>query len=318
MSTVHLREIAPRLTFQAHPVPTEVKIELVQRLVRAGVRDFELSSFVRPDLIPGLADAAEVFAAVRAVPGLTLGCCIGNERGLRAAADAGADSAAFLLSADEDFARANVGRSTEESLVELGRLAAVAADLGITLGTYVIFAWGGPTGPARGRAELEPIARRLVDIGVTDWVLADSFGYAAPPQIRELLDTAAQHVPPESLTVQVHDNRGLGVANVLTLAELGVGTIDVALAGSGGHPAMPGQRGGGVCTEDAAQALELAGHDTRLDLTALVDTANWLADAGVPGLGFVRHVGPVPAAAGTTAALTFAWKNTTHESEPAQ
>ena len=318
MSAVHLREIAPRLTFQAHPEPTEVKIELVQRLVRAGVRDFELSSFVRPDLIPGLADAAEVFAAVRAVPGLTLGCCIGNERGLRTAADAGADSAAFLLSADEDFARANIGRSTEESLVELGRLAAVAADLGITLGTYVIFAWGGPTGPARGPAELEPIARRLVDIGVTDWVLADSFGYAAPPQIRELLDAAAHHVPVDSLTVQVHDNRGLGVANVLTLAELGVGTIDVSLAGSGGHPAMPGQRGGGVCTEDAAQALELAGHDTGLDLAALVDTANWLEDAGVPGLGFVRHVGPVPRAAQTPAALTFDWKNPTHESETAQ
>ncbi|GAA4549652.1 pyruvate carboxyltransferase [Pseudonocardia xishanensis] len=318
MTAVRLREIAPRLTFQAHRVPTELKIELVQRLVRAGIRDFELSSFVRPDLIPALADAAEVFAALRAVPGLTLGCCIGNERGLRAAAAAGADSAAFLLSADEDFARANIGRSTEQSLVELERLARVAVDLGIALGTYVIFAWGGPTGPARGPAELEPIARRLVDIGVTDWVLADSFGYAAPPQIRELLATAAQHVPLESLTVQVHDNRGLGVANVLVLAELGVGTIDVSLAGSGGHPAMPGQRGGGVCTEDAVQALDLAGHDTGLDLAALVDTANWLADAGVPGLGFVRHVGPVPRSAPAPAGLAFDWKNPTHESERAR
>ncbi|GAA1827036.1 hydroxymethylglutaryl-CoA lyase [Pseudonocardia ailaonensis] len=315
---MRLREIAPRLTFQAHPVPTELKIELVERLVGAGIRDFELSSFVRPDLVPGLADAAAVFAAVRPAPGLTLGCCIGNERGLRAAADAGADSATFLLSADEDFARANIGRSTAESLAELERLADVAAGLGITLGTYVIFAWGGPLGPPRGPADLEPIARRLVAIGVTDWVLADSFGYAAPPQLRELLAVAAHHVPPGSLTVQVHDSRGLGVANVLALAELGVGTIDVSLAGSGGHPAMPGQRGGGVCTEDAAQALELAGYHTGLDLAALVETANWLEDSGVPGLGFVRHVGPVPRAARAPAALTFDWNNPTHESEPAQ
>lgn len=316
MTAPRLREIAPRLTFQAHPAPTALKVELVQRLVRAGVRDFELSSFVRPDLVPGLADATEVFAAVRAVPGLTLGCCIGNERGLRAAAAAGADSATFLLSADEDFARANIGRSTAESLAELARLAGLAADLGISLGTYVIFAWGGPTGPARGPADLEPIARRLVDIGVTDWVLADSLGYAAPPQIRELVDAATSHVPAGSLTVQVHDSRGLGVANVLTLAELGVGTIDVSLAGSGGHPAMPGERGGGVCTEDAVQALELAGHETGLDLAALVDTANWLSDAGVPGLGFVRHVGPVPTAAAAST-LSFAWNDPTHESEPA-
>lgn len=305
MSRVRLREIAPRLTFQAHPAPTEVKLELVRRLVDAGVRDFELSSFVRPDLVPGLADAAEVFAAVRPTPGLTLGCCIGNERGLRAAAAAGADSATFLLSADEDFARANIGRGTAESLDELERLAGVAADVGIALGTYVIFAWGGPTGPARGPAELAPLAARLVDTGVTDWVLADSFGYAAPPQIRALLQAAAEYVPLDTVTVQVHDNRGLGVANVLELADLGVGTIDVSLAGSGGHPAMPGQRGGGVCTEDAAQALELAGYTTGLDLQALVDTANWLDGQRVPALGFLRHVGPVPNRA--RSALSFVW-----------
>lgn len=304
---VRLREIAPRLTFQAHPAPTGMKVELVHRLVGAGLRHFELSSFVRPDLVPGLADAAQVFGAVRETPGLVLDCCVGNERGLRDAAAAGADSATYLLSADEDFAKANIGRSTAQSLDELERLAAVAADLGIALGTYVIFAWGGPTGPARGPAELEPLARRLVDVGVTDWVLADSFGYAAPPQIRELVGAAAHYVPLGDLTVQVHDSRGLGVANVLELAALGVGTIDVSLAGSGGHPAMPGQRGGGVCTEDAAQALELAGYDTGTDLAALTDTANWLEREGVPGLGFLRHVGPVPGPAETPASPAFSW-----------
>ena len=186
-------------------------------------------------------------------------------------------------------------------------MAAIATKLDTRLGTYVIFAWGGPAGPARGPAELEPLAKRLVDIGVTDWVLADSFGYAAPPQIRELVLTAAQFVPLQQLTVQVHDNRGMGVANVLELAALGVGTIDVAVAGSGGHPAMPGQRGGGVCTEDAVQALELAGYDTGIDLLALVETANWLDQAGVPSLGFVRHIGPVPEPTTRSDGLSFRW-----------
>jgi hydroxymethylglutaryl-CoA lyase len=273
----------------------------------AGLRNFELSSFVRPDLVPGLADAAKVFAHYRDVVGLTLGCCVGNERGLRAAADAGADSATFLLSADEDFAIANIGRTTAESLNELEQIAALAANLDTTLGTYVIFAWGGPTGPARGAAELEPLAKRLVDIGVTDWVLADSFGYAAPTQIRDLVGAAAQYVPLEQLTVQVHDNRGMGVADVLELAAIGIGTIDVAVAGSGGHPAMSGQRGGGVCTEDAVQALELAGYDTGIDLAALIETANWLDRAGVPSLGFLRHSGPVPDATTPSDALSFHW-----------
>ncbi|WP_406631657.1 pyruvate carboxyltransferase [Amycolatopsis sp. WGS_07] len=303
---VRLREIAPRLTFQDHVVPTEAKVELVHRLVDAGVRAFELSSFVRPDLIKGLADAEEVFAAVRRLPDLHLGCCVGNVRGLARAIDSGADSASFLLSADEDFARANIGRSTVDSLAELERMAAYAADHRIELGTYVIFAWGGPTGPARGVEDLEPLARRLLDIGVDRWILADSSGYAAPPQIRELVAAALAHIPAENLTVQIHDARGMGLAALLPLLDLGVRHIDTALAGSGGHPAMPGAAGGGVCTEDAVQLLELSEVDTGIDLPRLVEAANWLtSELGVPGKGFVRHTGPVPDAPGQP--LAFRW-----------
>ncbi|WP_037961138.1 pyruvate carboxyltransferase [Streptomyces sp. PRh5] len=305
---VRIREIAPRLTFQDHAVPTDVKIELVRRLIDAGVRGFELSSFVRPDLVPGLADAAEVFARVPRVPGLSLGCCVGNARGLARAADAGADTAHFLLSADEEFARANIGRSTADSLRELERMAAYAADKGILLGTYVIFAWGGPTGPARTGEELQPLARRLLDLGVEHWILADSSGYAAPPQIRELVSAALTHVPPGNLTVQIHDGRGMGLAALLPLLELGVHAIDTSLAGSGGHPAMPGAQGGGLCTEDAVQMLELCGVDTGIDLSRLIETANWLTgEIGVPGKGFVRHTGRVPSTARPGDPLAFTW-----------
>ncbi|TVT61275.1 pyruvate carboxyltransferase [Amycolatopsis rhizosphaerae] len=307
-NVVRIREIAPRLAFQSHLVPTEVKVELVRRLADAGIRAFELSSFVRPDLIPGLADAEEVFAKAADVPGLSLGCCVGNARGLARAADAGADSAAFLLSADEHFARANIGRSTVDSLVELERMAAYAADHGIVLATYVIFAWGGPTGPARSGEDLETLARRLLDIGVDHWILADSSGYAAPRQIREVVTTALQHVPAENLTVQIHDARGMGLSALLPLLDLGIRTIDTALAGSGGHPAMPGAQGGGLCTEDAVQLLELSGVHTGIDLPRLVESANWLAtEVGAPCKGFVRHTGPVPRDGQTTKPLAFTW-----------
>jgi hydroxymethylglutaryl-CoA lyase len=305
---VRIREIAPRLTFQDHVVPSEVKIELVRRLIDAGIRAFELSSFVRPDLIPGLADAEEVFVRIPRVPGLTLGCCVGNTRGLARAVDAGADTASFLLSADEEFARANTGRSTRDSLTELERMASFAAGHDIALGTYIIFAWGGPAAPARGGEELEPLARRLLDIGVDHWILADSAGYAAPPQIRDLVTTALAHVPAENLAVQIHDARGMGLAALLPLLELGVRDIDTSLAGSGGHPAMPGTQGGGVCTEDAVQLLELAGRRTGIDLPRLIDTANWLADeVGTPSKGFVRHTGPVPGTGQPAQPLAFTW-----------
>jgi hydroxymethylglutaryl-CoA lyase len=305
---VRIREIAPRLTFQDQVVPTEIKIELVRRLIDAGIRAFELSSFVRPDLVPGLADAAEVFAKVPRVPGLSLGCCVGNTRGLARAVDAGADTAYFLLSADEEFARANIGRSTVDSLRELERMAAYAADRNIVLGTYVIFAWGGPTGPARTGEDLEPLARRLLDIGVDHWILADSSGYAAPPHIRELVTTALTFVPAGNLTVQIHDDRGMGLAALLPLLELGIHAIDTSLAGSGGHPAVPGTRGGGQCTEDAVQLLELSGVDTGINLPALIDTANWLTgEVGVSGKGCVRHTGCVPSTAQPGEPLDFTW-----------
>lgn len=305
---VCLREIAPRLTFQDHLVPTEVKIELVRRLLDAGIRAFELSSFVRPDLIPGLADAEEVFAGIPRMPGLSLSCCVGNTRGLSRAVDAGADTASFLLSADEEFARANIGRSTVESLAELKRMAAFAANHDIVLATYIIFAWGGPAGPARSGDHLEALARRLLDIGVDHWVLADSAGYAAPPQIHDLVTSALNHVPAEHLTVQIHDARGMGLAALLPLLELGIRHLDTSLAGSGGHPALPATPGGGLCTEDAVQLLELSGVPTGIDLPHLIDTANWLAnEIGAPSKGFLRHTGPVPSSHHPTTPLAFTW-----------
>jgi hydroxymethylglutaryl-CoA lyase len=297
---LRIRDIAPRLTFQAHPATTAHKVELVNRLVAAGVPAVEVTSFVRPDRIPGLADAAEVFAQVDRAAGVSLECCIGNRRGLQRAIDAGADAAWFLLSADADFARDNIGRTTEESLDELAALRTLADQAGMALGTYVIFAWGGPTGPARDAGHFEPLAKRLCDVGVTRWILADSSGYAAPPQIRALVQAAAEFVAMDQLTVQIHDGRGMGLANIIELIRLGITNLDTSLAGSGGHPAMPGTQGGGVCTEDTIQMLDLSNHSTGIDLPALIDTATWLEGVvGVPCKGFVRLTGPVPTTEGS-------------------
>lgn len=306
---IRIRDVAPRLAFQAHPATTAQKVETINRLIRAGVPAIEVSSFVRPDLVPGLADAADVFARIDRTPGLSLECCVGNIRGLQSAVDAGADVAWFLLSADDGFAQDNIGRSTTQSLADLEQMRSLADAAGITLGTYIIFAWGGPTGLARGPQDLAPLARRLVDIGVTRWILADSTGYAAPPQTHDLIEAAAQHVPMEELTVQIHDGRGMGMANVVAALEAGVINIDTALGGSGGHPAMQGTPGGGVCTEDLVQMLNLMGIETGIDLPELIDTANWLETAlSVPSKGFVRTAGAVPTGAGEVARTgTFQW-----------
>src|SRR5690606_28515964 len=109
----------------------------------------------------------------------------------------------------------------------------------ITLGTYLIFAWGGPSSLPRRAADLYALTRRLNDIDVREWILADSCGYASPSAIRELTTFAIEQLGgTETLTVQIHDGRGMGLANIVELVDLGITRIDTALAGSGGHPAM--------------------------------------------------------------------------------
>ena len=295
MIGVRIRDVSPRLGLQAHNVATSQKLELVERLLAAGLKAIEVSSFVNPKLVPGLADAAEVFARVSRPPGVSLECCVGNVTGLKRAIDAGAHAAWFLLATDEAFSMGNIGRSIEDSLAELARMREVAEGSGTRLGTYLIAVFGGPTGLARGPRDVESLTDRLIDMDVKDWILADSCGYAAPPQIREMVRFAAARVGRERLAVQVHDSRGMGLADVAELADIGVGNIDLSLAGSGAHPAAPGAAAGGVCTEDAVQMLELMGVDTGLDLAALLDAANWFDRLlGGAEKGFARRIGQVP------------------------
>ncbi|MFC9906360.1 pyruvate carboxyltransferase [Rhodococcus sp. NPDC127593] len=292
---VRLRDVAPRFAFQSADATTEQKVELVDRLIAAGVPAIEVSSFVRPDLVPRLADADEVFARIHRRPGVSLECCVGNLTGLRRAIDAGAHKAWFLLSADEAFSVNNTGRTIDDALSTLEQMSEVAGTADITLGTYLIGAFGGPAGLPRTWTDLAPLGARLSALGVHDWILADSFGYAAPPQIQAMVKAATEITELGRLTVHIHDHRGMGLAGIAELARLGITNIDTALGGAGGHPARPAARGGGVCTEDAAAMLELMGIPTGLDLPALVEAATWLAEVvGVRSPGFLRHTGPVP------------------------
>lgn len=309
---VRLRDIAPRLTFQARPGTTAQKLALVERLIACGIRSIEVSSFVHPKLVPGLADAEQVFAGIQRRGDVSLECCVGNLAGMKRAMDAGADAAWFLLSADEEFSRRNIGRSIDDSMQELARMMELARGSATRLGTYVIAAFGGMTGLPRGPADFAPAAKRLVEMGVQRWILADSFGYAGPTQIREMIEFAAPLLDSDQLTVQIHDSRGMGLANIAELVRLGIRNIDTSLAGSGAHPAMPRANLGGICTEDAVQMLELMGVDTGVDLAALIETANWFAgELGGHEKGFARHVGKVPTADADIKAMknltAFAW-----------
>lgn len=295
MADIRIRDVAPRLACQAQHAETEHKVELIDRLTDAGLMSIEVSSFVNPRLVPGLADAEQVFARVKRRPGVSLECCVGNLTGLKRAIDAGADAAWFLLAADEAFSRNNIGRTIEESYRELERMAEYAAGSATKLGTYVICAFGGPLGIARNPNDIVPMAKRLVTMGIEDWILPDSCGYAGPSQTVRMFEAAMTLRQPGHLVSQVHDSRGMGLANIAALASIGITRIDTTLAGSGGHPATPDAPVGGTCTEDVVQMLHLEGHQTGIELAALIEAANWWAGIiDVAGKGFVRRAGLVP------------------------
>ena len=322
MPAVRIREISPRLAFQAHQVATEQKIEFVDRLTAAGLQAIELSSFVHPKLVPGLADAEKVFAGVKRPAGVSFECCVANSTGLKRAIESGAHAAYFLLAADEAFSMANIGRSIDDSLAELARMQGIAAAAEIKLGSYLISAFGGPSDLPRGPRDVEPVMRKLLQLGITDWILADSCGYAAPAQMRRMIEFAGTLTPTDRLRIQIHDSRGMGLANVAALASLGFRNFDTALAGSGAHPAARGLLVGGTCTEDAVQMLELEGVPTGLDLGALIDAANWLDSLlGGHELGFVRRSGKVPvtqqeAQAFQSARTNFKWESQANPATP--
>jgi len=200
-----------------------------------------------------------------------------------------------MLSMDEAFSQQNIGRSVDQSIAALAAIREHADGSGVAIGTYVIGAFGGPTGPARDSGQLGAFLDRLVSVGVDRWIIADSFGYAGPLQVRHVFRDIAERASGTDVTLQIHDSRGMGLAGVAEFLAAGFSRVDGALAGSGAHPAMPGARVGGVCTEDLVQMLHLMDVVTGIDLESLIESANWLtALLGEPGGGFVRHSGPVP------------------------
>jgi hydroxymethylglutaryl-CoA lyase len=268
---VLLTEVGPRdgLQNEARPVPTAAKRDFVLALVAAGHRDVEVSSFVRPDRVPQLADADELFRALgKAPPGVTYGALVPNEAGLARALAAGAGKVAVFTSATETFSRKNVNASVAETFDRFRPVAKGAKAAGLPLRGYVSVAvWC----PYEGRVAPErvvDVVRRLQDLGCDEVSVGDTIGAGTPGDVRRLLDALLPHVPLPSLVMHFHDTRGMAVANVLASLERGVHRFDASAGGLGGCPYAPGAAGN-VATEDLVFLLDGLGTPHGVDLERL-------------------------------------------------
>ena len=274
---VFINEVAPRDGFQIERdfVPTADKIALIDDLSPLGFAKIETTSFTSPRAIPNLADAGEVMAGIRRQPGVDYVALIPNEKGVERALACGTDELNFVMSASDSHGRANLRMTADQSLERFARMADLAEGSSAFLNASISTAFGCPfEGEVRPERVLEIVAR-LAAIGIQGISLCDTTGMANPRQVAALCEAVLSRQPKLSLTVHLHNTRGMGLANALAAHQAGVMRFDAALGGLGGCPFAPGATGN-VCTEDLVHMFEQMGVDTGVDLDGLLRVAETL------------------------------------------
>jgi hydroxymethylglutaryl-CoA lyase len=280
----HVREVGPRdgLQLVKTILPSARKLAWCRAAVEAGIRDIEVTSFVPPKVIPQFADAEEVARAAVLMGGLRPSVLVPNLRGAERAFALGVPQVNYVLSASEEHNLANVRRSTEESLQDFARIAALRDQrpgTRIALGGGIATAFGCTISGAVSQARVVEIALRLAEMGADEIIVADTVGYGDPGQVRRLVPAVIAAVGCVVVTCHFHDTRGLGLANVTAALEAGVRAFDASLAGLGGCPFAPGATGN-IDTEDTVFLLEQLGFDTGVDVEALItlrrEVESWL------------------------------------------
>jgi hydroxymethylglutaryl-CoA lyase len=277
---VMIREVGPRDGFQNEPetIPTERKVELIDALARTGVKRLEVTSFVRPDVIPQLADAAEVLARIDVPEDVAVSVLVPNERGLDAALEhrTKIDEINVFLSASETHNQKNVNRSIKESLAGLVVVLGRAREEGLRCEAVISTAFGCPY---EGRVSPESVlqlAQSLHFAGAQEIGFGDTTGMANPRQVGEFFTAMRQHLKSPAdgvqLTAHFHNTRGQGLANVLAALEAGVDSFESSFGELGGCP-VPAGATGNIATEDLVSMLEEMGIETGIDLPSLLACA---------------------------------------------
>ncbi|AVR89824.1 hydroxymethylglutaryl-CoA lyase [Thauera aromatica] len=306
-SAVRLVEVGARdgLQNENAPLPVSVRVELIRRLVGAGLKSVEAGAFVSPKWVPQMDGSAEVLARVLAGPprtGATVGAAAGvvaggvtggsagevaggvdypvlvpNLQGLEAALAAGAQTVAVFAAASDTFSQRNIHCSIAESLERFRTVAGAARTAGVKLRGYVSCVAGCPYEGAIAPQAVAGVAAALRALGCDEISLGDTIGTGNPDSIRRMLEAVLREVPAERLAGHYHDTYGMAVANVYASLELGLTVFDAAVGGLGGCPYAPGASGN-VATEELVWLFDGLGIATGVDLEALVDTAVWIGN----------------------------------------
>jgi hydroxymethylglutaryl-CoA lyase len=294
---VRIREVGPRDGFQNEPetIPTADKVRLIDLLSASGLRRIEVTSFVRPDVIPQLADAEQVLESVRRREGVSFSVLIPNERGLERALGLRErfDEINVFVSASETHNRKNVNRSIEDSLTGLERTLASAGEAGLRREGVISTSFGCPYEGEVPAERVFAIAERLAAAGCEEVGFGDTTGMANPRQVGEFFAAAGERLAGVELTAHFHNTRGQGLANVLAALGQGVESFEASFGELGGCP-VPAGATGNVASEDLVSMLHEMGIETGIDLGRLVEASRAAQEAlGRPLGAHVLTAGPV-------------------------
>jgi hydroxymethylglutaryl-CoA lyase len=268
-----VREVGPRDGLQNEaPVPASAKIALIDQLSMTGVGRIEAVSFVKAEAIPQMADADQVWAGISRSPQVRYSALAPNLRGARRALDAGFTEVEVVVSASGTHNRANVNRSTEQSLDEIAVIIGETRERGASCQVVVATAWGCPYEGDVPVARVLQVAGRAVADGADAISFGDTTGMATPRRVWDLVGSFRSRYPDLPLNLHFHNTRGTGLANVLAALEMGVADFDASVGGLGGCPYAPGASGN-IATEELVHMAEDMGVSTGVDLMAMIEAA---------------------------------------------
>lgn len=271
-TTVEITEVGPRDGFQNVKtfIPTADKVTIIEGLIAAGLKKFELTSFVSPKAIPQLADAAEVCRTILAKYGDQIqgSALVPNLRGAQSAWDAGIREVACVISVSASHNRANINRTHDESLADLAKMIESLPGMTVRVDLATAFAC-----PFEGWTPLDAVgmlAEKIQKLGVTKIVLADTIGVATPDRVHALSAYMRQRFPEIDLALHLHDTRGMGLSNTLAGLMAGITTFETSIAGLGGCPFAPGAAGN-TATEDMVNMMRDMNIATGVSREKLID-----------------------------------------------
>jgi hydroxymethylglutaryl-CoA lyase len=278
-TSVDIIDVGPRdgLQNEKQMVPATVKIDLIHRLVAAGVRHLEATSFVSPKWVPQMADASDVMAGIQRQAGVVYSVLTPNMKGLEAALLAGANEVVVFGAATEAFSQKNINCSMTESVERFAPVVAAAHAAGVATRGAISCAVGCPyEGEVDPRA-VGQMAQMMKAIGVQRIAVADTIGVGTPKQVQAAMAAALRHYDLAQISGHFHDTYGQAMANTLASLEMGVRVFETSVAGLGGCPYAKGATGN-VATEDVVYMLHGMGIDTGIDLDLLVDASAAISD----------------------------------------